>query len=250
MTDKTFELTEAHLKLLRALVWFWAAGGENEVPMVYGYSTTDHSGGDLDNPAYLPADRYSDMVRILGLNINAARLSADDQSRLDNMHEELGQALEIFLEHAELAPGEYSYPNWIKHLPYPAMPSTFDIWDEYEYGGRKFRRRRATPMPAEDTLTVQFREEHLRLLRVLRIKWDRNFNSYYGVWEKRPYGDMTVPELDMAVTLGIAKLSSGGNELGFTQEQMEYLHKLHADLYFVLPVFLTYGKLVPGGYSL
>ncbi len=241
--NPVFELTEQHLKLLRAVVFFWAEGGDNGVPMFYGYSTTDHSGGDLDNLPYLLLDRYTDMARILGLPLDPNHLSPDEQAQLDNLHEELGQALEVFLVNAQLTPGEYIYPNWLKQVSNPMLPALFRTWERYGQW-------RTMPPPVEDTLTVPVTEDHLNLLRVLRIRWDKNFYSYYGVWEKRPYGDMTTPELDMATTLGISKVESGGNELGFTEDQMRYFYQLHTDMLYVLPVFLHYGQLAPGHYSL
>ena len=37
-----FDLTEAHLKLLRELIYLWVDAGDNPVPMAYGYSPIWH----------------------------------------------------------------------------------------------------------------------------------------------------------------------------------------------------------------
>src|SRR5262249_1523945 len=152
-------------------------GGDNGVPLVYGYSTTDHSNGDLDNLPYLPLDQYTDLTRILGLNVDPAHLSPEEQANLDALHEALGQALEVFLAYAQLEPGEYQYPNWIKNSPILSMPAEFNTWKRYGAW-------HTMPRPTEDMLTVRLTEVHLKLLRVLRITWDKNSYSYYGVWEK------------------------------------------------------------------
>lgn len=219
MTEQPFTLTDDHLKLLREMVFIWMDAGENGVPFFYGYSTNCHEADDLP---YQPQDRHTDMARILNVD-------PSDQAGLDQTHQQMGQALETFLEQATLAPGDYTFPNKFKQFP-PSlrafiMPALFNSWERYGEW-------RKMPAPTEDTITFHLTDEHLKLLRALRVRWR---DGYEGIWEKRPYGDMTYFELDMAEILGIA------HDDEFTEDQLSYFHQLHTDMLNALPVFLKHG---------
>jgi hypothetical protein len=228
--EQTFELTDDHIKLLRALVFLWMDAGEAGVPMAYGYSATYHE--ERDRAPYEPLDRYTDMIRILGLNTDPANLPSDQRSILDRLDQELGFALSVFLNEAALTPGTYSFPNYLKGFPDVFMPTLYNTWELYDEW-------RHVPVPQDEMITFDLTAQHLILLRALRIKWE---GSYNGVWTKRPYGDMSFFEIDMAELLGVTKDDDTGDD-EFSDEQMRYFDQMHTDMLYALPVFLRHGTI-------
>jgi hypothetical protein len=89
----------------------------------------------------------------------------------------------------------------------------------------------------------------VRLLRALRIDW-REPNSLVGINFKRPYGDMTYFELDMAGILGVPITRDEDQQPSFSEEQVSYFHRLHTEMLFALPVLLRHGALSSGLYQL
>ncbi len=88
--EKTLEITENHLKLLRHTCW---ENGSVNVKRPYG-----------DMTAFV-----IDMADILDFPTNSdGNLSENDGKYLIKLHEQLLFVLQAFLEHANLSPGKYS----------------------------------------------------------------------------------------------------------------------------------------------
>ena len=239
----TLTLSEEQLRLLPEMTFVWVdleAGG----PAVLGYSATFHD--DDDTAPYSVQDRHADLCHILALDASTSRLSAELEQELDRLHASMGTALEVALDTAQLNPGTYSYPNYFATIESPVldrlMPPQFE-------GEESPSENAYLPVPTGDTITFELTAEHLRLLRALRIDW-REPNSLVGINFKRPYGDMTYFELDMADILGIPVPRDEQQQPNFSDEYLSYFHRLHAEMLFALPVLLRHGALSSGPYQI
>jgi hypothetical protein len=236
--EQAFDLTDNHLKVLREMIFLWVIA-EGGAPGMFGYSPAFHDHED-GNPYIRLLDRHRDLSRIIGLDADPTALSEAQQKELDALHESMGTALEIALETAQLAAGEHHYPNYFQQFELPGlsalMPPLFDTWERYgEY--------RQMPAPKADQITFQLTDDHLKLLRHIRVDWNPP-EGYTGINFKRPYGDMTYFELDMAAILGIP---ASADE--FSDDQRRIFHTLHTDMLFALPVLLRLGKISTGHYQ-
>jgi hypothetical protein len=239
----TLTLTEDQLRLLPEMTFVWVdleAGG----PAFLGYSPTFHDGDDV--APYSIDDRRADLCRILALDVDASRLSAELEQKLDTLHVSMGSALEIALDAARLTPGAYSYANYFAKIASPVLEMLMPPWLD----GEEFSSEHAyMPVPTGDTITFELTAEHLRLLRALRVDWLER-NSLAGINFKRPYGDMTYFELDMADILGVPVHRDEQQQPLFSDEQLRYFHRLHAEMLFALPVLLRHGTLGAGLYQM
>jgi hypothetical protein len=204
--EQNFNLTDDHIKLLREFVVIWDLA-EAGAPVI-----------DPSRP-YGSADRYSDMARILGFAADGAALSADQKAALDQLYQDMTAAFEIALQHARLAPGDYSY----------TAASRFDEEAEVELPG--------------EAITFQVTDAHVKLLSGANGVWLEYWETL-GINSKRPYGDMTSFELDMADILGMP-VGSGSD---LTLDQLDQLQELHSDMIHTLPILLKYGALKTGRY--
>lgn len=205
--EQHFNLTDDHIKLLREFVVIWDLS-EAGAPVI-----------DPGRP-YGSTDRYSDMARIVGLT-NGIPLSTEQKAILDQLYQDMTSAFEIALQHARLTPGDYSYQ---------AAPEideeTGDISAE----------------PGK-TVTFHITDAHLKLLNGANGVWLEYWKTL-GINSKRPYGDMTAFELDMANILDIP-VENGGN---LTLDQLDHLQQLHTDMLHTLPILLKHGTLQTGHY--
>jgi hypothetical protein len=131
---------------------------------------------------------------------------------------ELTAALEAFLERGRLEPGRYTCRNPLAGHPMASRllpPSAA-----------------STATQAEVAFTVT--AEHLKLLRAQR--WESLM-----VNPKRPYGDMSYFELDMAEVLGEPVVQDEDGQL--PEGQVERLGRLHEETVAALQVFLQHAKL-------
>jgi hypothetical protein len=124
------------------------------------------------------------------------------------------------LSHGALAPGRYDYANPLVQLPdlVHALP------DEL------------AALAVEETLVFDFSAQHDALLRAARWR---------GLWmdAKRPYGDMTYFELDMADILGQPTDRGENGQLPADQERQ--LWKLHTEMLSALQVYLQRAAIGP-----
>jgi hypothetical protein len=211
---------------------------------MFGYSPTFHD--DESRDPYDALDRYTDLCRILAFNADPAVLSESQRQQLDALHGSMGAALEIALQTARLEPGTYAYSNYFRQFGHPdlssLMPPLFDTWERYAA-------YKHMPVPAGDTISFQLTDEHLKLLRHLRVDWYQP-QTYTGINFKRPYGDMTYFELDMSAILGIPVPYDEQKQIAFSDEQRHHFHTLHTDMLFALPVLLRNGVITPGHYQM
>jgi len=238
-TDQVFDLTDAHSQALKQMVFLWIEA-EAGAPGMPGYRPIFN---------YTDLNHYTDLGRTLGIETDPASFSPAEQKRVEDFHVSLGTALEIALSVTPLSPGDYSYPNYFAGFQDPSviepfMPPKFIPWDDHssEY--------EAVPVPQGPTISFHLTDQHLTLARALRVDWG-GFNSYTGINFKRPYGDMTYIELDMAALLGIPLPSSEAQgKSDFTEEQLRVFHQLHTDMLYVVPLILWNSSLPSGRYTL
>jgi hypothetical protein len=241
--EHTLTLTEEQLRLLPEMTFVWVdleAGG----PAFLGYSPTFHD--DENTVPYSVHDRRADLCLLLALDVDVSSLSPEVEQELDALHASMGSVLEVALDATQLTPGTYSYPNYFAQLASPAlewlMPPQFE-------GEGSSPEHAYWPVPTGDTITFELTAEHVRLLRALRIDW-REPNSLVGINFKRPYGDMTYFELDMADILGVPISRDEHQQPSFSNEQIAYFDRLHAEMLFALPVLLRHGAPSSGPYQL
>lgn len=94
----------------------------------------------------------------------------------------------------------------------------------------------------------EFTHQHLRLLRKLNVQWQAHLFAL-GIDPKRPYGDATFFELDMADILGIKHNYSDPNDLSRADRAtIESLNKLHDEMVPAMQVLLWFGQVRYGWY--
>jgi hypothetical protein len=253
-SGQTFHLTMDHLHALREMIFVWV-DLEAGAPGMWGYGPTTHRdavGTEIE--PYTPLGIQIDLCRILGLEEDPFHLGTETQERLDQFHASMGTALEIALDAAEIVPGDYTYPNFFALMPHPdvehLMPYHIevvlpDLFEDTEFAFEGDH----VPVPTGEMIAFHLTADHVRLLRALRVDWSQR-NGYVGIELKRPYGDMTYFEIDMADILGIPFARDSGNEPNFTKEQRIYLNALHNDMLFAVPTLLRNGTLRPGQYQI
>jgi hypothetical protein len=161
-----------------------------------------------------------------------------DEAALERLYIEVMNGLREFASTARLAPGRYVLPAPIVQLLqrfHEAEEAGID-----EHGG------------------FQFEAEHGKLIAALRwvVMTDRvSFEPIAigaclcngGLWLvtsanfKRPYGDMTYCELDMAEILGLP-VDKSGDEYRIAPELDERLNALHQRMHIALQVFVQHAQ--------
>ena len=192
----TFTLTEAHIKLLRNAVVVWAPI-ESGAPAVM---ISPLQAGD-DSAAL-----YADIAKRAGL-------ASVDKQQIDRLVEEMPEALAQLLEHGKLAAGNYRYDNLLTELAFAekTLPA------ELAY------------LAKQKSVSFKFTDQHLTLLR--HARWGGLFMN-----PKRPYGDMTSFELDMAEILKVPL-------------DEKRLWKLHTETLPALQLYLQKATIAPGDYA-
>ena len=193
-----FRLTGTHLKLLRHAVVLWSPV-ESGAPgvLVSPLMALDEKG--------MSDATYADIAKRGGLpNV--------DKQQIDQLVREMPEAFEQLLAHGKLAPGTYKYDNPIADLPWAVRALPDELAN----------------LAKDKVVTFRFTERHAKLLRNARW-WGMMMNP------KRPYGDMTAFELDMATILG-------------EPDDEKRLWKLHTETLSALQVYLQNAKLEPGEY--
>ena len=165
----------------------------------------------LDDPEHPTDAARVDVAARAGLAV-ASPLQPEDRARVDALLGEMPAALADFLQRATLAPGTYAYQDRM-----PSDPSAP-------------RAERAEPE------TLAFTAEHVKLLKALR--WEGMLTNL-----KRPYGDRTSYELDMADVLGEPVTRDSKGQPVFTQAQAARYQRLHREMQPALQVFLERAAL-------
>ena len=160
-----------------------------------------------------------------GLLVSWKQLESEDGALPADAPPDLSQALAQFMQRAKLPPGRYSYPNPLagRGLELMLPPPVADL------GHRQ-------------TVDFEFTAHHDRLLR--HLQWRGLL-----VDPKRPYGDMTYFELDMARILGDTVARGADGAPALTEQQTRRYERLHAQMISALQVFLREAQLAPGQYE-
>jgi hypothetical protein len=149
--------------------------------------------------------------------------SAEDRQRIDALRSELPQAFAQFMQRATLRPGRYSYPN--------PLVGPLAAWLPPDAG----------PELRQETVVFEFGADHAKLLQ--HTRWQGLF-----VNAKRPFGDMTCFELDMAEILGEPTPRDEAGHPAFTPGQQQRFDRLFVEMLPAIQVFLGHAELAPGSY--
>jgi hypothetical protein len=197
------------MKLLRAMVISW--------------DITESGGATIDPEIpYGSNDMLADVKRIGGVHTDKEAIT---------LHRQTQDALDDFLRHAQLRPGNYSYANPLENK---RPEFTIDILVKIDPKQEK-----------SNTVTFEFTEQHLKLLRAAVVRWNEwdeeegeEFHATPGLDPKRPYGSATFFYKDMADALGIDFKSD--DEL---LARKSFFLKLHHEMQPALQVFLKYAEM-------
>jgi len=208
-----FELTENHLRLLRQATVLWS-------PVESGAPAILVSPLEMDDEAAERLD--ADFAARAGLSIGTPP-SAAERERVKQLIADLPEALAQLLAHGELRPGRFEYSNPLVQFPFAADTLPPEI----------------ARLASAETVDFSVTEEHLALLRAAR---------WQGLWmnAKRPYGDMTYFELDMAKLLHQPDTRTA--EGGLPEALERRLGQLHAETLPALQVFLKKAVIAAGEY--
>jgi hypothetical protein len=190
-----FKLTPAHLQLLRHSVVLWS-------PVESGAPGALVSPLLVEDGEKLSDATYADIAKRAGL-------AKVDKAQIDQLLLEMPEAFDQLIAHGTLAPGTYRYDNPLAALPWAAQTLPTELAN----------------LATDKVVKFQFTERHAKLLR--NARW-----AAMTMNPKRPYGDMTSFERDMADILG-EKLDE------------QQLWKLHTEMLSALQVYLQNAKLEP-----
>jgi ankyrin repeat protein len=197
-------LTPEHVALLRKMQIIW-------IPVEAGGPYPSH------DFTYGSSDVLGDAQRIL------TRLRGDGRkvatSEAQAYHDEALALLPTFIARGSLKPGRYAY-----RLVLPKEEQELTPWALKHRAGAD-----------SDQVQVDVGAEHITLLKHLRFESGSDMPINF----KRPYGDMTSFELDMADLLGVTpdvESSAKGRKL--SKAQLAHLEELHESLEGVLQVWV------------
>jgi len=149
------------------------------------------------------------------------------------------RAAEVLIQLGELAPGRYEYDN-------PLDPEDLATQPFVEHGLAELKGNR---------VGIDVTEAHLKLTRGANTGLIDDGRRDIGVEinPKRPYGDMTYFELDMATILGVTAEGPPRQDhpalRDFSEPQFLKFEELHEQMQPVLQVFLRQAKLEPGRFA-
>lgn len=224
--DGSLQITGAHLGLLRRARLTWD-GAERGAPML-----------DPDRP-YGRTDLLAQLAEVFGTG---------DAEELGRRHVEMYFVLARALRHATLAPGRYALTN--------VAPA------DVRSALRGYGELSADDLGLDADGQVNLTEDHLKLLRGIEIRWpsececeDRLDAGCYpaaAADPKRPYGDFTFIELDMARILGELPPAPASGPAIFepSADLALRLQRLHWQMLGTMQVFLEQAALAPGTYGL
>jgi len=192
-----FTLTDKHINLLRHALVLWAPI-ESGAPAVM--ITPLQAGKENGTPEF-----YADVAKRAGL-------TSVDKAQIDQLIADMPEALAQLLAQGKLAAGTYRYDNPLAAVSFAANA----LPDEQMH------------LAKEKSVSFAFTERHAKLLH--NARWRGMFMN-----PKRPYGDMTAFERDMAAILG-------------EPEDEQKLWTLHTEMLPALQVWLLKASIAPGDY--
>jgi hypothetical protein len=207
-------VSPAHLACIRKLRFVWVPNVESGGPSV-----------DMDAPFGSP-DAYGDLARLV---------PATDRAGIKHIYAEVMNRLPVFARTAKLQPGLYSLPEAaVRRLK------------EFTNGGD-------TGIGVDGRFS--FTQEHGKLIAAMKWRYAEpgRFGFFFnlsldprdwaGPWEvatvnfKRPFGDMTYFELDMAAVLGTHM------ETNAPDPEADRLFALYRQMHVAFQVFVLYAAL-------
>lgn len=221
--DGSFDITQGHLDLLRRMRFSW-------------------DNAERGAPVLDPRRPYgrADMLAQLG-----EAFDARDDDELARRHVEMFFVLARALRHATLPPGHHPLKN---------------------IGPADIRTAMAGYAASDTDLglgpdgLVTVTDDHLRLLRAIEIRWpshwdcaDRLDSGQYpaaAADAKRPYGDCTFIEIDMARALGELPPAAAEGIFEPDAELTARLARLHLQMLVAMQVFVEQANLTAGTYAL
>jgi hypothetical protein len=198
MLATTFTLTGTHIRLLRNAVVVWAPIESGAAAVMISPLQAD--GEEEPGPAL-----YADIARRAGL-------PSVDRQQIDQLLAEMPEALAQVLEHGTLEAGSYRYDNPLVAISFAEQMLPAEL----------------AHLAKEKSVSFAFTAQHAKLLR--HARWRGLFMD-----PKRPYGDMTSFELDMADILKVPA-------------DQQRLWKLHTETLPALQIYLQKASIAPGDY--
>jgi hypothetical protein len=228
--DGSFEITPLHLSLLRRARFSWD-GAERGAPML-----------DPERP-FGRTDLLAQLAEVFG---------SDDAEELARRQVDMYFVIARALKHGALAPGRYALGNIGAADVREAMRG---------YGGDDGVTDADLGLDADGLVTLT--DDHLKLLRDIGIRWPSEYDCEdrlevgdypaAAADPKRPYGDFTFIEVDMARILGVLPPPPKGGEPAIfdpSPELAQRLQRLHWQMLVAMQVFAEQVVLAPGTYGL
>ena len=155
-----------------------------------------------------------------GAEVGAPCFPPDWESEPDDVH-----LLRIAAEHGTCPPGAYPYRRPPAHFEYSSFVETLD-----------------------DEGTFDFTDRHRRLLAMTNWELSDPYDDedIPGADPKRPYGDFTFYQLEMALHLGLIPAKKPADHDPMTPEIVEAMTSLHGEMQPALQVFLERFE-IPNG---
>ncbi len=221
-----FTVTAEHIALLRKLRFSWETA-ETGAPMV-----------DQQAPYGTP-DPLAAIADVTG-----AKTEADTARQ----HIEMHLALSKMLRHGSLKPGDYPLLNIKSQDVNKLMNGYFE----------NDTPANMTALGLTSDGKFRLTGEHLNLIKAILFQWpdedqvtelfDLDLWPAPAMDPKRPYGDMSYFQADMAHILGLkVEASDGKKEL--SEEQERALQHLHWQMLGALQVFVENAEFNPGAYK-
>ena len=138
--------------------------------------------------------------------------------------------IELSFLFAELPPGDYEYQK----------PES----DQFEHHPELEER--------PEVQVFHFEEKHRKIIRSMSVRNSYTFEDgkvLVGVDAKRPYGDLTYFEADMAQVLGLPVGRNERNEFQLAPEVEEQMGQLHLEMEIAVQVFLRNASVKPGTFK-
>lgn len=225
-----FEITAPHIALLRQMRFSWD-GAERGAPML-----------DPARP-YGRADVLAQLAEVF---------PGDDAGALARRHVEMFLVLARALRHGALQPGRHALSNIGPDDVRAAMRGYGDAQGLSD-----------ADLGLDGTGAVAVGEEHLGLLRNIEIRWPSQWEAEERLDDgaypaaaadpKRPYGDYTYIEVDMARILGRLPPPPAGDGPAVFQPEpalAEHLQRLHWQMLGAMQAFVENAEIAPGTYDL